>query len=197
MTSTPARRIPAHREQMAAALKLEATAQRAALAGDQEAAQHAFLAASERYRASWDSAPPGSYGRLIGMLKATILGGGSGDREAAYVREQLAGEDSPAACYARAIAALIEGEDDLARRLAARMRGGSDAFERTADALLALADGDAESYRSALEAIVHDFESRTEHLTGVAIADTALMLDRLARRRDMAITVESPLFPAY
>jgi hypothetical protein len=48
----------------------------------------------------------------------------------------------------------------------------------------------------ALAAIVRDFEERTEHLTGVAIADTALMLSELARRRGMAVAIESPVLPA-
>jgi hypothetical protein len=42
---------------------------------------------------------------------------------------------------------------------------------------------------------VRDFEGREQHLSGVAIADTGLMLERLAERREMAAGVASPLLP--
>ena len=79
---------------------------------------------------------------------------------------------SPTAAYARAIAALIADDDDAARTWAARMRGASPAFDRTAGAIIALAGRDPAAYAEALEAIVRDFERRTDHLTAVAIADT-------------------------
>jgi hypothetical protein len=41
-----------------------------------------------------------------------------------------------------------------------------------------------------------DFAGRSEHLTGVAIADTAVMLEWLAAERDMAVKPSSPLVPA-
>jgi hypothetical protein len=76
------------------------------------------------------------------------------------------------------------------------MRGDSVAFARAADAIDALAARDRERYAAALAAIVHDFEQRAEHVTGVAIADTALMLERLAARRGISARVASPLLPA-
>jgi hypothetical protein len=181
---------------MRTALALEAEAQRLALAGEDEPAARAFRAAAERYRASWELASATSYGRLVGMLKAAILAGG-GEEEARYATAQLAraSPESPTAAYARSLAALLEGDDDAARRWAATMRSGSEAFERTADAIAALADRDRAVYERALQAVVQDFESRSEHLTGVPIADTALMLERLAGRRAMSARLESPLLP--
>jgi hypothetical protein len=44
-----------------------------------------------------------------------------------------------------------------------------------------------------VDAIVADFEGRDEHLTGVPIADTALMLERLAG--GLASRPASPLLP--
>jgi hypothetical protein len=44
-------------------------------------------------------------------------------------------------------------------------------------------------------AIVADFEGRDEHLTGVPIADTALMLERLAGARGLAAHPASALLP--
>jgi hypothetical protein len=181
---------------MVAALTLEAEAQRLSLAGEQDQAARTFRAAAERYRSSWELASATSYGRLVGMLKAAILAGG-GEEEARYAAAELSGAStsSPTAAYARALAALLEGDDEVARRWAAGMRSGSDAFARTAEAVAALAERDRAAYEAALQAIVHDFERRSEHLTGVPIADTALMLERLAGRRGMSAGLESPLLP--
>ena len=109
------------------------------------------------YRQSWELAPPKSYGRLVGLLKAAVLGG-AGAQGAAYVRGQLAaeaaGEPSPTAGYVLAVAALIAGDDDAAVRFAGAMRGASEPHDRTADAITAIAHGDAAGYRDAVAAIV-------------------------------------------
>jgi hypothetical protein len=181
---------------MRGAIERDGVGQRALLAGDQPAAREAFAAAAELYRQSWDAAPPASYGRLIGMVKSAVLAG-AGQRQADYVRTVLAGEEemSPTASYAAAVAALIRGDDNEARHRADGMRAGSDAFARTADAITALAQRDQDAYEPALLAIVVDFENREQFLTNVPVADTALMLQRLAQRRGMSAAVESPLLP--
>jgi hypothetical protein len=182
---------------MAAAIERDGDGQRALLDGDQRAARETFAAATELYRQSWEAAPPGSYGRLVGMLKSAVLAGG-GEVEAGYARSVLAeGDDtSPTASYARAIAALVLGEDSAAVMAAAGMRSGPEAFGRTADAIVALTDRDQDAYNASLQAIVKDFENRDQHLTGVAIADTPLMLEHLAERRGMSATISSPLLPS-
>ena len=76
------------------------------------------------------------------------------------------------------------------------MEPRGEAFERTATALRALADRDADGYAAALTAIEADFASRDDHLTGVAIADTAVMLEVIADERGMAVRPSSPLMPA-
>jgi hypothetical protein len=126
--------------ELAAAAVRDGEGQRALLAGDTRTAEAAFAAAADLYRQSWDLAPPGSYGRLVGMMKAAVLAG-DGAAEAQYVRAALSdgGADSPAASYARAIAALVLGDDATAVRSAAVMRTGSDAFTRAADAIAAVA----------------------------------------------------------
>ena len=186
----------AHRVQMREALELEAQAQHLVLEGASEEARDAFLAAAERYRASWELASPTSYGRLVGMLKAAILAG-HGDGEASYVREQLASAPtgSATAAYALAICALLAADDEAAERHARTMREGAEPFLRAADAITALARRDDARYTRALRAIVDDFAARPEHLTGVAIADTALMMERLAARRGMSAQLSSPLLP--
>lgn len=186
-----------HRELMSTAIEHDAEAQRALLGGDRDRARAEFAAAASRYRESWEAAPPASYGRLVGMLKSSVLAG-AGDAEAACARDALAGapDDSPTAAYARAVSALIEGRDEEAATCAARMRGGSEAFDRTADAIAALAAGDREAYADAITEIVEDFERRDVHLTGVAIADTAMMLEVLATRRGITAGINSRLLPA-
>jgi hypothetical protein len=181
-----------HLEVLLEALRTEAEAQRLLQAGDPGAGP-AFAQAAARYRESWELAPPRSFGRLIGMLKASLLAG-EGEDAARYAIEQLGGEaDSPPSAYALAIAALTLREDDRAAT-AARARGeGGPAFARAAAAIAAIAAGDEPAYRTAVEAIVEDFCGRDEHLTGVPIADTALMLDRLAESRGMRAGVPALL----
>jgi len=176
---------------MREAIAADGEAHRALLAGEDP--HEPLRRAAAAYRASWEAAPPGSYGRLVGYAKASILAGENPDE---YVRDQLGPEDrSPPACWARALAFLADGNDARAARAADGMRAGSEAFARAADAVSALADGDREAYAAAVRAIVEDFEGREEHLTGVPIADTALVLERLAERRGLAAHPASPLLP--
>ena len=130
------------------------------------------------------------------MLKSAVLAG-AGQEQAGYALEELREErePSPPAAYALALAALIAGDDAGALRWSDAMRTGAEAFTRTAEAIAGLAAGERERYAAALAAIVHDFEQRGEHLTGVPIADTALMLERLAARRGLAAGLESPVLP--
>jgi hypothetical protein len=185
-----------HLDRLREAIAVEGRGQRALLAGDPAAAE-ALTEAARLYRASWELAPPGSYGRLIGMLKAAVLAG-AGEEEARYALVALTPEsDSPPAAYARAVALLILGEDDGAAAAAAqRMRDGAPPFGRAADAIVALAARDGAAYAAAIDAIVADFSTRTDHLTGVPIADTAAMLERLAEARGVAARPVSALLPA-
>jgi hypothetical protein len=182
---------------MTAAVERDGSAQQALLAGDRAAARVEFAEAAELYRQSWEEAPPSAYGRLVGMLKSAVLAG-AGESEARYVRDALADADreSVTAAYARALAALILEDDPEARADAETMRAGNEAFGRTAEAIAGIAESDRGRYELALTAIVRDFEARTEHLTGVAIADTALVLATLAARRGIVASVESPVLPA-
>jgi hypothetical protein len=184
-----------HRRLQDEAVRIEGDAFRDLLAGQADAGRTRLREAVRAYRRSWEEAPPRSYGRLVGMLKAAAIAGDADD-EAAYVRAQI-GEsaDSPPSWYALAIAALLGDDDELARRAAAGMREGSDAFGRAADAVEAIADGDRSRYAAAIDAIVADFERREDHLTGVPIADTALLLEVLAERRGLAAYPRSAVLP--
>jgi hypothetical protein len=184
-----------HRELQAAAVEADGRAQRSLLAGDRAGAEPFLLASELHYRASWEAAPPGGYGRLVGMLKSAILRDESAGA-AAYARSALGDEaESPTAAYALALAYLALDDAGAAAAAAGRMAEGGEAFERTAAALGALAHRDAAAYEAALRAVIADFESRDVHLTGVAIADTALVLERLAEPRGMAQHPVSRVMP--
>ena len=185
-----------HQELLTAAIEREGEAQRRLVAGDLDGARAEFVAAADLYRQSWQAAHARAFGRLVGMLKSGVLAGG-GAAEARYARAALGERDpeSSTASYAQALAALILSEDRDAAWWAGRMSAGDEAFARTADAISALAARDEVRYAAALEAIVRSFERRSRHLTGVAIADTALMLEALAERRGIRTAIVSPVLP--
>ena len=168
---------------------------RALFAGRPDEAREWLRAAAALYRRSWEQAPPRSFGRLVAYLKSAVLAGDGADA-AAYVRDALGGAcDSPTSCYALALAALAAGDDAAAAEAAEGMREGDGAFDRAAEALAALAAGDAERYGRAVTAIVRDFEGRDAHLTGVPVADTAMLMEALAAPRGLAAHPASPLMP--
>lgn len=188
--------LPEHRRLQHAAVKAEAEAQRALFAGDLGQARTGFAEAVELYRHSYELAPPDATGRLIGMLKASVFAG-SGEREAAATarRDVTDYEGQPDHAYALAMARLIDEDDGHLSELTAVMRAGKPEFTRTADAIDALARRDRDAYAAALGAIVADFEQREHHVTKVAIADTAMMLEQFAARRGLAVHPRSPLLP--
>ncbi|MDO8188008.1 hypothetical protein Q5424_14830 [Conexibacter sp. JD483] len=184
-----------HRALLQEAIAIERSAQQALLRGDAAVSRERFAAAAERYRASWEAAPPSSYGRLVGMVKAGVLAGHGGE-EAAYVREAVGDScDSSPGCYALALAALVQGDDEAAHAAVAGMATEDPAFARTAVAIDALARRDADGYAAAVRGIVSDFEERERHLTGIPFADTAVVLERLARPRGLAVRPSSALMP--
>ncbi len=163
------------------ALIVEAGAQADLIAGVREPA--GFRAAAGLYWESYEHASPASYGRLVGMLKAAVLGG-AGEDEAVRVRALLPhGGASPTAWYAIGIAALIAGDDAQAARAADEIRGAGPAFARAAAAMGAIATHDDGAARAAIGAIEADFATRDAHLTGVPIADTAVLFATLRERR--------------
>lgn len=176
------------------ALESEAEAQRLLLAGEPDAAARSYGEVAELYRRSWELAHERAYGRLAGMLKAAILAGDA-QEQAEYVRDRISDPDSPASAWALALAALVCEDDPRARDAAAAMGEGGGAFRRAAEAVDALAAGDRRRYADAVRAIVADFERRERHLTGVAIADTAVVLERLAERRGIAARPASAVAP--
>ncbi|HMN98503.1 MAG TPA: hypothetical protein PKD59_03740 [Miltoncostaeaceae bacterium] len=185
-----------HADLLDAGIAADGTAFRALLDGRPDDAREALREAAALYRASWEAAPPRSYGRLVAHLKSAVLAG-DGAGAAAWVDGELDGAcDSPTSCYALAVAALVRGDDATAARAAAGMAEGGDAFARAGAALAAVAAADAPAYRAAVIAIVRDFEARDAHLTGVPVADTAMLMEALAAPRGMAARPASPVMPA-
>jgi len=159
-----------------------------------------FARSAERYRDSWPEAPPGSWGRLIGALKARVLAGDweGAETDARWALEQdPSGGDSPIGAYAAALAQLILGEDAAAAELGARLRAAEDdAFPApVAEALAGLAKGDREVYAAGCSAVLTSFESREAYLEDIPVADTVVVLEALAERRGMAVGPSSALLP--
>lgn len=157
-----------------------------------------FARAAERYRESWQHAPPGSWGRPIGAIKARILAGdweGAGT-DARWALELGAAEsESPIGRYAAALALLVLGQWAEARVQADHARTHEDFPGRVADALAFIAAEDVVGYLEAVEGVLESFETRTEYLEDVPVADTVLVLQALAGRRGMAAELQSPLLP--
>ena len=164
----------------------------------QEAAQW-FDRAVERYRESLETAPPDSWGRYIGSLKARILAddwGGAEDEARATLAAGAERSPSPIGRYAAALAHLVVGEDRDARRLADDLRTEGDFPAGVGDALAMLAAAsDAIGYVEAVEQVLESFEQREEYLEDVPVADTVIVLQALAARRDLVAELSSPLLP--
>jgi hypothetical protein len=154
--------------------------------------------AAEQYRRSMDDAPPESWGRPIGTMKALVLAGDwAGAEEAAGWTLELGAAQSPSPIgrYAGTLAHLILGDDEQARPLAASLRERDDFPQDVADALAMIAAEDRVGYVYAIESVLESFATRDEYLEDIPVADTVLVLQALAGRRDLAAELSSPLLP--
>jgi hypothetical protein len=157
--------------------------------GDSEEAAKRFQDAAGTYLASYADAPPGSWGRLIAMIKASILAEDWTSAEE-YARKTLdegaLDSTSPIGAYAGALALLTIGRDEDARPPASTLRDRDDFPPAVADAVATLPAEDTAGYTIAVEEVLESFEQRDEYLEDIPVADTVLVLQALARRRDMA-----------
>jgi hypothetical protein len=163
----------------------------------QEAADW-FARAAARYRESFADAPPDSWGRPIGAIKSLVLAGDwpSAGEAARWAIEAGAAEaQSPIGRYAAALALLVLGRDIEARPHADAIRTRDDFPGAVGDALAFLAAEDLRGYTEAVEAVLESFETRDEYLEDLPVADTVLVLQALAARRDLAANLTSPLLP--
>jgi hypothetical protein len=157
-----------------------------------------FARAAERYRESWEHAPPGSWGRPVGAIKTRILAGdwdGAAD-DARWALEAGAAEsESPIGRYAAALAYAVLGDWDDVRLHADYARTHETFPHEVADALAFVAAEDVVGYVEAVEDVLESFETRDEYLEDIPVADTVLVLQALAGRRGMAAELESDLLP--
>jgi hypothetical protein len=154
--------------------------------------------AVDAYRTSYPDAPPGSWGRLVAMLKSSIL---VRDWEAAAghaeqtLAEGAAEAESPIGRYAATLALLALGRDAEARPVASSIREREDFPDDVADALATIAAEDPAGYTLAIESVLESFEQREDYLEDVPVADTVVVLKMLAAEREMAAELSSPLLP--
>jgi hypothetical protein len=168
------------------------------MAGDADAARDWFTRAVERYGESFEYAPPGSWGRTIAAMKARILAGDWGWAEDAArwtLDVGAADAESPIGKYAACLAFLILERDREARVLADDLRTHDGFPTDVADALAMISAQDVAGYIVSIEAVLESFESRDEYLEDIPVADTVIVLQALAGRREMAAELESPLLP--
>jgi len=168
------------------------------MVGNTEDAREWFARAVERYRESYELAPPGSWGRPIAILKARILAGDwdGAESDARWTLEQDAADaDSPIGQYAATLALLVLGRDEEARVLADGLRTRDDFPAPVGDALAHIAAEDRLGYIEAIEAVLESFETREDYLEDLPAADTVVVFQALAAHRDMAAELSSPLLP--
>jgi len=165
--------------------------------GDEPAA--ALTRAAERYRESFADAPPDSWGRPIGAVKARVIAGDP-DGAAADARWALdagaATAASPVGRYAAALACLVLEDYEQARFHADAIRTRDDFPADVGDALAFVAAHDVVGYAIAVDSVLESFESRDEYLEDIPVADTVLVLQELAARRGIAAELGSPLLPS-
>jgi hypothetical protein len=167
------------------------------MAGRPEESADWLRRAAVRYGESWHEAPPDSWGRPIAAMKSLLLAGDDASDAARWALDAGAVDAaSPLGRYAATLALLVLGRDVEARSLGRSLRGLDDFPSDVADALVELAGLDRVDYGLALDRIVESFEQRTEFLEDVPVADTVLVLQRLADARGIAVDLDpSPVLP--
>jgi hypothetical protein len=156
--------------------------------------------AAASWRESWDAGGGGeSWGRPIGALKASLIA-----RDDAAAEELArwalglgcATAESAIGRYGGALALLVLGRWSEAYHVAESLRGREDFPADVAGALAFVAGNDPVAYLEAVESVVESFETRELFLEDVRVADTALVLQELARRRGIEAELpRSPVLP--
>jgi tetratricopeptide (TPR) repeat protein len=166
--------------------------------GRRDEAAAALTRAAERYRESFPDAPPDSWGRPIGAVKARVLAE-DWDGAAADARWALdagaATAASPIGRYAAALACLVLEDYEQARFHADAIRTRNDFPADVGDALAFVAAHDVVGYAIAVDSVLESFESRDEYLEDIPVADTVLVLQALACERELEVPLSSALLP--
>ncbi len=166
--------------------------------GDGTMAAEWFSRAAERWRESYENAPPGSWGRPIGAIKAHVLAGdwAGAERDAQWALAEGAAEaESPIGRYAAALALLVLSRWGEARFQADHLRTHDGFPTDVADALAFIAADDPVGYAEAIDEVLESFETRDAYLEDIPVADTVVVLQSLAARRGFVNELESELLP--
>ena len=171
----------------------------ALMLGERDEGEALLRRAADEYDASWAAAPEGSWGRPIAAMRCRLLardGGGLEHDARATLAAGSADGAGPIAAYATALALLALRRDGDALPVAQGLQGRDDFVPPVADALTALASGDAAGYPAAVSAVLRSFEEREAFLEDAPVADTVLVLDALAADRGLSAPREpSDLLP--
>ncbi|MGE5275034.1 MAG: hypothetical protein ACM3QU_14890 [Verrucomicrobiota bacterium] len=154
--------------------------------------------AAERWRESYADAPPESWGRPIGAVKALVLADdwtGAEDAARWALAEGAAESESAIARYTAALAFAVLGDWTEARIHADAIRVRDDFPREVGDALATIAAEDVVGYTEAIESVLESFEAREAHLEDVPVADTVIVLQALAAKRNMEADLTSDLLP--
>jgi len=157
-----------------------------------------LVRAAETYRRSWPDAPPGSWGRPIGAMKARLIAGDvdGGRTDARWALDAGASaSESPIGRYAGALAELVLGEDAAAAAIVPTLADAESIPAAVTASLRALAAGDAAGYVIAISDLVTDFEERDAFLEDVPVADTVLAFQALAAERGIVVELRSAVLP--
>ena len=168
------------------------------MAGRRDEAAVWLRIAAGRYRESWPDAPADSWGRPIAAMKALLLAGDDASDAARWALDAGARDaGSPIGRYAGALALLVLGKDADARAVGSTLCDREDFPPAVAVAMVALAAGDHAAYALAIKAVLDSFEERADFLEDARVADTVLVLQLLAAKRDAAIELpQSELLPS-
>ena len=157
-----------------------------------------LVRAAETYRRSWPDAPPGSWGRPIGAMKARLIAGDvdGGRTDARWALDAGASaSESPIGRYAGALAELVLGEDAAAAAIVPTLADAESIPAAVTASLRARAAGDAADYVIAISDLVTDFEERDAFLEDVPVADTVLAFQALAAERGIVVELRSAVLP--
>jgi hypothetical protein len=157
-----------------------------------------FDHAATRWRESFAEAPPQSWGRPIGAVKARVLAGDwdGAAADAEWTLAAGAAESSSAiGLYAACLALVVLERYADARPLADAIRTRDEFPAPVGDALAFVCAEDVLGYADAVETVLESFEERDEYLEDIPAADTVLVLQALAARRGMAAELSSELLP--
>jgi hypothetical protein len=120
-------------------------------------------------------------------MKALLLAGDDVSSAARWALDAGAADaESPIGRYAATLALLVLGDGAQARAVAPTLAGRDDFPGDVAAAVGAIAVCDPDAYAAAVLDVLRSFETRTEFLEDVPVADTVLVLQTLAEPRGLA-----------